>query len=77
METTQGAASLGLELTGLYDCARIARELGISRSAAERIMRHVPKQHVPGLRKVYVRGGDVHKFLDEHVTFDLTIARQR
>lgn len=60
-------ASLGLELTGLYDCARIARELGISRSAAERIMQQLPKQNVPGLRKNYARGGDIQAFLDEHV----------
>lgn len=58
---------LGLELVGLYDCARLARTLGISRKAAETIMRHVPKQHVPGLRKVYVRGYDVQSFLDQHV----------
>lgn len=61
-------ANLGLELAGLYDCARLARELGISRAAAERIMFAVPKQHVPGLRKVYVRGGDVQAFLDQHVS---------
>lgn len=60
-------SALGLELTGLYDCARIARELGISRSAAEAIMRKVPKQEVPGLRKVYVRGADIQAFLDENV----------
>lgn len=56
-----------VELTGLYDCARLARELGISRRAAEAIMRKVPKQHVPGLRKVYVRGGHVQQLLDENL----------
>lgn len=61
------SAPLGLELQGLYDCARLARELGISRSAAERIMFAVPKQRVPGLRKVYVRGGDVQALLDQNV----------
>lgn len=58
---------LGLELKGLYDTARLARELGISRRAAETIMRQIPKQQVPDLRKAYVRGGDVQAFLDEHV----------
>lgn len=29
-------------------------------------MLRVPKQHVPGLRKVYVRGEDVQKLLDEN-----------
>lgn len=56
-----------LELKGLYDCARLALELGVSRRAAEKIMRQVPKQHVPGLKKVYVRGADVQRLLDENV----------
>jgi hypothetical protein len=56
----------GLTLTGLYDCARLARELGISRRAAEAIMRDAPKQHVPGLRKVYVRAEDAQAVLDKH-----------
>lgn len=60
-------SSLGLELAGLYDCARLSRELGVSRRAAEAIMRRLPKQHVPGLRKVYVRGADVQGLLDENV----------
>lgn len=59
-------SDLGLELTGLYDCARLSRELGISRRAAERIMVRLPKQHVPGLRKVYVRGSEVQKLLDDN-----------
>lgn len=58
---------LGLELPGLYDCARLVRELGITRAAAERIMRALPKQHIPGLRKTYVRGSDVQRLLDENV----------
>lgn len=60
-------SDLGLELKGLYDTARLARALGISRRAAEAIMRQVPKQTVPGLRKAYVRGGDVQAFLDDNV----------
>lgn len=56
-----------VDLTGLYDCARLVRELGISRRAADTIMRQVPKQHVPDLKKVYVRGADVQKLLDDHV----------
>lgn len=61
------SAPLGLELQGLYDAARLSRELGISRRAAEAIMRQVPKQNVPGLRKAYVRGGDVQSLLDGNV----------
>lgn len=60
-------ASLGIELAGLYDCARLARDLGISRRAAEAIMLRVDKQKIPGLRKVYVRGADVQRLLDENV----------
>lgn len=59
-----------VELTGLYDCARLVRELGISRKAAEAIMRRLPKQHVPDLRKTYVRGEDVQRLLDEHLHDD-------
>src|SRR5437868_1719823 len=58
---------LGIEFKGLYDCARVQRELGISRKAAERIMFQIPKQDVPGLRKVYVRGADLQRFLDENL----------
>lgn len=61
------ADPLGVELQGLYDCARLAATLGISRKAAEKIMFELPKQYVPGLRKVYVRGGDVQTLLDQHV----------
>lgn len=60
-------SSLGLEIAGLYDCARLSRELGISRHAAEAIMRELPEQRLPGLRKSYVRGGDVQALLDKHV----------
>lgn len=61
------ATPLGLELQGLYDCARLAATLGISRKAAERIMQQIPKQTVPGLRKNYARAADIQAFLDEHV----------
>lgn len=67
-------SSLGLELNGLYDCARLVRELGISRRAAERIMTRCDKQTIPGLRKVYVRGGDVQALLDANVV-DAKIAK--
>lgn len=56
-----------MTLDGLFDTARLSRELGISRKAAEAIMRQVPKQHVPGLRKTYVRAEDIVKLLDENV----------
>jgi len=49
----------------LLDCATLARELNITRHAAEQIMRHVPKVHPDGVRKVYVRWGDVQRYLAE------------
>lgn len=55
-----------LQLPELLDCAKLARELGVSRAAAEAIMRELPKQHVPGLKKVYVRRDDVLQLLDEN-----------
>ncbi len=40
-------------------------ELGVSRAAAEAIMRRLPVVKVEGLRKVYVRREDVRRYLDE------------
>lgn len=56
-----------MTLEGLYDCARLARELHISRKVADAIMRRCPKQQVPGVRKVYVRAEDVQTVLDENL----------
>ncbi|MBI3936374.1 MAG: hypothetical protein HY323_05305 [Betaproteobacteria bacterium] len=53
------------ELPELVDCAKLMRELGVSRAAAEKIMRQVPKVTPPGLRKVYVRRSDVRQLLDD------------
>lgn len=52
-------------LPELLDCAALARELGVSRAAAEAIMRQVPKVQIPDLRKVYVRRSDVRRLLEE------------
>lgn len=52
-------------LPKLIDQRGIIDELGVSRAAAERIMCLVPKVHVPGLRKVYVRRDDVLRLLEE------------
>ena len=48
------------ELPKLLDCRGIRDELGVSRAAAEAIMRLLPKVEVPGLRKTYVLRDDVH-----------------
>lgn len=57
----------------MYDCARLCRDLGVSRKAAEAIMLRLPKQHVPGVRKTYVRGTDVKKLLDDNLV-DITVS---
>lgn len=52
-------------LPRLLDQRGIAEELGVTRAAAERIMQQVPKVHVKGLRKVYVKRDDVMRMLEE------------
>ena len=51
-------------LPELLDCAKLARELGITKAAAEAIMRRLPKVHPEGVRKVYVRRSDVAAYLE-------------
>ena len=58
--------TLGIELTGLFDEARIVRELRVGRKVAAAMMRALPKQTVPGVRKTYVRAGDLQRWLDEN-----------
>jgi hypothetical protein len=41
------------------------KELGVTRVAAEAIMRQLPVVQFEGLRKVYVRRGDVRRLLEE------------
>jgi hypothetical protein len=52
-------------LPRLIDQRGIAEELGVTRAAAEKIMRQIPKVHVPGLRKVYVKRDDVVRVIEE------------
>ena len=49
----------------LLDCAALARELNVSRAAAEKIMRGLPKVQPEGLRKTYVTWGSVQRYLAE------------
>jgi hypothetical protein len=51
-------------LPALLDCKGVMSELGITRAAAEAIMRRLPIVTVPGLRKVYVRRDEVLRALD-------------
>ena len=46
---------LAERLPELVDCRRIMAETGLTRAAAEAVMRSLPKSTVPGLRKVFVR----------------------
>jgi hypothetical protein len=52
-------------LPELLDVKTLRAELGVSRAAAEAIMRRLPIVSVEGLRKVYVRRSDVQRYLDE------------
>jgi hypothetical protein len=56
-------------LPQLLDVKALRAELGVSRAAAEAIMRLVPVVHIPGLRKTYCRRSDVARLLEER-TFD-------
>ena len=50
-------------LPELLDAKGLQAELGVTRAAAEAIMRRVPIVDVEGLRKVYVRRADVAEYL--------------
>lgn len=50
-------------LPELLDAKALRLELGVSRAAAEAIMRRLPVVEIEGLRKVYVRRVDVVRYL--------------
>jgi hypothetical protein len=52
-------------LPELLDCRALRDELGVSRAAAEAIMRQLPSVHVEGLRKVFVWRSDVAAYLED------------
>jgi hypothetical protein len=60
---TEGAVA-GHGLPKLLDAKALQRELGVTRAAAEAIMRQVPIVAIEGLRKTYVRRDDVRRHLD-------------
>lgn len=55
-------------LPELLDAKALRLELGVTRAAAEAIMRKIPHVQVEGLRKVYVRRDDVRRYLDERTS---------
>ena len=52
-------------LPELLDAKKLPGELGITRAAAEAIMRRLPIIQIDGLRKVYVRREHVARYLEE------------
>jgi hypothetical protein len=52
-------------LPELLDAKGLQAELGVTRAAAEAIMRQLPVIQIPGLRKVYVCRPDVERLLEE------------
>ena len=51
-------------LPELLDCRALRAELGVTRAAAEAIMRQLPVVQIEGLRKTFVRRDDVRRYLD-------------
>ena len=51
-------------LPELLDAKALQAELGVTRAAAESIMRRLPVVQFEDLRKVYVRRGDVAAYID-------------
>ena len=51
-------------LPQLLDCKALQAELGVTRAAAEAIMRQLPSVQIEDLRKVYVRRSDVAVYLE-------------
>jgi hypothetical protein len=53
-------------LPELLDAKGLQRELGVTRAAAEALMRKLPIVMIEDLRKTYVRRGDVAGYLEQH-----------
>jgi hypothetical protein len=51
-------------LPALLDAKGLQAELGVTRAAAEAIMRRLPTVQIEGLRKTYCRRADVHAYLE-------------
>jgi hypothetical protein len=61
---TAGVYDVTEPLPELLDAKQLPAELGVTRSAAEAIMRRLPTVQIEDLRKVYVRRSDVHAYLE-------------
>jgi len=51
-------------LPELLDAKHLAAELGVTRAAAEALMRRLPVVQIEGLRKTYCRRSDVAAYLE-------------
>ncbi len=51
-------------LPELLDAKGLRAELGVTRAVAEKLMRQLPVVTFPEIRKVYVRRGDVQRYLE-------------
>jgi hypothetical protein len=54
-----------VSLPALIDCKTIQVELGVTRAAAEAMMRKLEKVEVDGLRKAYVKRVDLERLIRE------------
>ena len=55
------------QLPELIDARGIQQEMGVKLTVAERIMEQIPKQTIPGVRRLLVRRSDVQTFLDSNL----------
>jgi hypothetical protein len=55
----------GETLPSLLDVKALRGELGVTRAAAEAIIRRLPVVQIEGLRKTYVRRDDVARYLEQ------------
>jgi hypothetical protein len=60
-----GSLGVSEPLPELLDARRLAAELGVTRAAAERVMRALPVVTFPELRKTYVKRSDVARLIEE------------
>jgi hypothetical protein len=63
--TVDGFTRVSNHLPELLDAKALRLELGVTRAAAEAIMRRLPVVEIEGLRKVYVKRSDVARLIDE------------
>ena len=63
-EDVTASARSASHLPQLLDCKALQAELGVTRAAAEKIMRRLPTVHIEGLRKTYVTRAAVAAYID-------------